>query len=103
MRQVEELLVVARAPGPAIWLVEKGGGKLYVVGAATPLPHQLAWKSPRLERALGQADVLLIPPKASVGPAQIAGFVLRFGAGLRQPLGREAEMAHHENHQKWSP
>ena len=25
---VEELLVVARAPGPAIWLVEKGGGKL---------------------------------------------------------------------------
>ena len=25
---VEELLVVARAPGPAIWLVEKGGAKL---------------------------------------------------------------------------
>ena len=88
---VEELLVVARAPGPAIWLVEKGGGKLYVVGAATPLPHQLAWKSPRLERALGQADVLLIPPKASVGPAQIAGFVLKGGGGLRQGLGDKLE------------
>ncbi len=88
---VEELLVVARAPGPAIWLVEKGGAKLYVVGAATPLPHQLAWKSPRLERALGQADVLLIPPKASVGPAQIAGFVLKGGGGLRQGLGDKLE------------
>ncbi|MBU4435536.1 MAG: TraB/GumN family protein [Alphaproteobacteria bacterium] len=88
---VEELLVVARAPGPAIWLVEKNGAKLYVVGSASPLPHQLAWRSPRLERALDQADVLLIPPKASVGPAQIAGFVLRGGAGLRQSLGERLE------------
>lgn len=88
---VEELLVVARAPGPAIWLVEKNGAKLYVVGSASPLPHQLAWKSPRLERALDQADVLLIPPKASIGPAQIAGFVLRGGAGLRQGLGDKLE------------
>ncbi|OYX67480.1 MAG: TraB/GumN family protein [Caulobacter sp. 32-67-35] len=66
---VEELLVVARAPGPAIWLVEKGG----------------------LERALDQADLLLVPPKASVGPAQIAGFVLKGGAGLRQGLGDRLE------------
>ena len=88
---VEELLVVARAPGPAIWLVEKGGSKLYVVGSAAPLPHQMAWKSPRLERALDQADLLLTPPKASVGPAQIAGFVLKGGAGLRQGMGDKLE------------
>ena len=88
---VEEFLVVARAPGPALWLVEKGGAKLYVVGSATPLPHQLAWKSPRLERALDQADLLLIPPKASVGPGQIAGFLLKGGAGLRQGLGDKLE------------
>ena len=88
---VEELLVVARAPGPAIWLVEKGGAKLYVVGSAAPLPHPRAWKSPRLERALDQADLLLVPPKASVGPAQIAGFVLRGGAGLRQGIGDKLE------------
>jgi len=88
---VEELLVVARAPGPAIWLVEKGGAKLYVVGSAAPLPHQMAWKSPRLERALDQADLLLAPPKASVGPAQIAGFILKGGAGLRQGLGDRLE------------
>ncbi|OYW26606.1 MAG: TraB/GumN family protein [Caulobacter sp. 12-67-6] len=88
---VEELLVVARAPGPAIWLVEKGGARLYVVGSAVPLPHPMAWKSPRLERALDQADLLLVPPKASVGPAQIAGFVLKGGAGLRQGLGDRLE------------
>ncbi len=88
---VDELLVVARAPGPAIWLAEKNGAKLYIVGSAVPLPHQMAWKSPRLERALDQADVLLTPPKVSVGPAQIAGFVLRGGAGLRQGFGERLE------------
>ena len=88
---VEELLVVARAPGPAIWLVEKDGAKLYVVGSAAPLPHQMAWKSPRLERAMDQADLLLAPPRASVGPAQIAGFLLKGGAGLRQGPGDRLE------------
>lgn len=88
---VEELLVVARAPGPAVWLVQKGEARLYVVGSAVPLPHQLTWKSPRLERALDQADLLLIPPRASVGPGQIAGFVLKGGAGLRQGRGERLE------------
>ncbi|WP_233243377.1 TraB/GumN family protein, partial [Caulobacter sp. HMWF025] len=77
---VSELLVVARPPGPALWLVEKGGARLYVVGSAAPLPHQLAWRSPRLERALDKADLLLSPPEASVGPGQIAGFLLKGGA-----------------------
>ena len=88
---VSELTVVARPPGPALWLVEKGGAKLYVVGSAAPLPHQMAWRSPRLERALDQADILLAPPEASVGPGQIAGFVLKGGAGLRQGFGSSLE------------
>lgn len=88
---VEDLLVVARAPGPALWLIEKNGARLYVVGAAVPLPHQLKWRSPRLERALDQADVLLVPPKASVGPTQIAGFLLKGGGGLRQGLGKSLD------------
>jgi hypothetical protein len=88
---VSELLVVARPPGPALWLVEKGEAKLYVVGSAAPLPHQLAWRSPRLERALDKADLLLSPPEASVGPGQIAGFLLKGGAGLRQGFGSSLE------------
>ncbi|CAN5291891.1 TraB/GumN family protein [soil metagenome] len=89
---VSELLVVARPPGPALWLVEKGGAKLYVVGSAPPLPHQLKWDSPRLNRALDEASLVLVPPEASVGPLQITKFVLTGGSGVRQPmLGKRLE------------
>lgn len=88
---VAELTVMAKPPGPAIWLAEKDGAKLYIVGSAQPLPHQLKWSSPRLEKALDKASLVLVPPEASVGVTQIAGFVLRFGGGLRQPLGKSLE------------
>lgn len=88
---VEELWVVARPPGPALWLVEKGGAKLYVVGSAPPLPHQLKWDSPRLDRALGEASLVLVPPEASVGPLQVTKFFLTGGGGVRQPFGKKLE------------
>lgn len=88
---VAELTVVAKPPGPAVWLVEKDGARLYILGAAQPLPHRLKWSSPRLEKALDKASLVLVPPEASVGVTQIASFVLRFGAGLRQPLGKSLE------------
>jgi hypothetical protein len=88
---VEELLVVARPPGPALWLVEKGGAKLYVVGSAPPLPHQLKWDSPRLNRAMDEASLVLVPPEASVGPLQITKFFLTGGGGVRQPFGKKLE------------
>ncbi|PVM73827.1 TraB/GumN family protein [Caulobacter radicis] len=88
---VEELLVVARPPGPALWLVEKNGAKLYVLGSAAPLPHQLKWDSPRLNRALDQASLVLVPPEASVGPMQVTKFFLTGGGGVRQGFGKKLE------------
>lgn len=88
---VAELTIMAKPPGPAVWLVEKDGAKLYILGSAPPLPHQLKWNSPRLNKALDKASLVLVPPEAAVGVAQMAGFVLKFGAGLRQPLGKSLE------------
>lgn len=88
---VSELLVIARPPGPALWLVEKGGAKLYVLGSAPPLPHQLKWNSPRLDRAMDRASLVLVPPEASVGPLQITKFVLTGGGGVRQGFGKKLE------------
>ena len=88
---VAELTVVAKPRGPAIWLVEKDGAKLYILGSAAPLPHQLKWESPRLNRALDKASLVLVPPQAAVGVTQAAGFILSFGGGLRQPMGKNLE------------
>jgi len=35
---VAELTVVAKPPGPAVWLVEKDGARLYILGSARPCP-----------------------------------------------------------------
>lgn len=88
---VAELTIVAKPPGPAVWLVEKDGAKLYILGSAHPLPHRLKWNSPRLNKALDKASLVLVPPEASVGVTQVAGFILKFGGGLRQPLGKSLE------------
>ncbi|ATC33664.1 TraB/GumN family protein [Caulobacter vibrioides] len=88
---VAELTIVAKPPGPAVWLVEKDGAKLYILGSAPPLPHQLKWQSPRLNKALDKASLVLLPPEAAVGVTQVAGFVLKLGGGLRQPLGKALE------------
>jgi uncharacterized protein YbaP (TraB family) len=88
---VAELTVVAKPLGPAVWLAEKDGAKLYILGSAPPLPHQLKWESPRLNKALDKASLVLVPPEASVGVTQIAGFILKFGGGLRQPMGKNLE------------
>ena len=88
---VAELTIVAKPPGPAVWLVEKDGAKLYILGSAHPLPHRLKWDSPRLNKALDKASLVLVPPEASVGVTQVAGFILKFGGGLRQPLGKSLE------------
>ncbi len=88
---VAELTIVAKPPGPAVWLVEKDGAKLYILGSAQPLPHQLKWSSPRLDKALDKSSLVLIPPEAAVGVTQIAGFILKFGNGLRQPVGKNLE------------
>ena len=88
---VAELTIMAKPPGPAVWLVEKDGAKLYILGSAPPLPHQLKWNSPRLNKALDRASLVLVPPEAAVGVTQVAGFILKFGGGLRQPLGKALE------------
>ena len=63
---IEALEVVAPAPGPALWRAKKGDSELIVLGGLSPLPHNLAWDTARIERALDGARELLLPPRARV-------------------------------------
>ena len=77
---VEELEVVARAPGPALWRVARGDSEVIILGGVTPLPHSLVWDTRRVERALDGARVLLLPPKPKMGALDFVGLALG-GAG----------------------
>lgn len=75
---VQELEVVARPPGPALWRVRRGESEVVILGGLTPLPHSLEWSSPRLDRAMKEARLVLLPPKASASPLEAARLLLRY-------------------------
>lgn len=64
---VQELEVVGRPPGPALWKVQRGAATVVILGAVVPLPHMLNWDTVRVERALNGADLVLLPPQGRVG------------------------------------
>jgi len=87
---VEELVIEGRPMGPALWTVKRGDAEVVVLGGLTPLPHQLKWTSPRLERALARADLLLVPPQGRPRVTDLPGMTVRV-ASLRQGLGQKLE------------
>lgn len=64
---VEELEVVARLPGPALWKASKPDSELFILGAVTPIRHLQAWDTTRIENAIQDAVVVLLPPEGKVG------------------------------------
>ncbi|MCI3179755.1 TraB/GumN family protein [Caulobacter sp. CCUG 60055] len=88
---VEELLVVAHPPGPALWRVQKGDAQLIIVGSVTPLRHMQTWDAGRVQHALDGADLLLMPPAAKTGVRDVAGLMLGGALRLRQPMGKSLE------------
>src|SRR5689334_1733469 len=69
---VEALEVIAKPPGPALWRVSRGDSEVVIVGTVSPIAHQQAWDSRRVERALTGARLLLTPPKTKAGPLVLA-------------------------------
>lgn len=87
---VEDLVVTGHPPGPALWRVRRGQAEVVVLGGLTPLPHQLRWSSPRLERALDGADQLLVPAEGRPRLIDVPGLAVH-AAGLRQGWGHSLE------------
>jgi hypothetical protein len=116
---VEELEVVARLPGPALWRARRGEAEVVILGGVTPLPHSLAWDTTRVDHALDGARQLLLPPRPKVGVLDVAGLALgglgRFkdkatlADGLDEPLrvrfeaARAAARKDAKRYEKWKP
>lgn len=76
VRQLEAVEVVKRLPGPALWKAAKPDSELYILGAVTPIPHLQAWDSSRLENAIPDSVVVLLPPTGKVGMFDLIGLKL---------------------------
>ncbi len=74
-----EVVVTKHLPGPALWKVTKGDAQVFILGAATPLPHLLQWDTLRLENALNGADALYLEPRPSLSPMELMRLAVNRG------------------------
>ena len=58
---LEELIVVARLPGPAWWTVSNGATTVYVLGSPSLAPKHMAWDRAVFDRRLAGANAVLLP------------------------------------------
>ena len=79
--------VYKRLGGPALWKVTKGDAQVFILGAATPLPHMLEWDTVRLENALNGADALYLQPRPSFSTLELMKLAVSKGA-LELPGGQ---------------
>ena len=65
---VEEVEVIARLPGPALWRVSTPKSQMWFFGLpGTGLPRDFHWDDRRLATALEGARELVSPPSANIG------------------------------------
>jgi uncharacterized protein YbaP (TraB family) len=82
-----EVEVFKHLGGPALWKAVKGDSQVFILGAATPLPHLLQWDTTRLENALNGADALYLQPQPSFSPFELMRLAVSKGA-LELPRGQ---------------
>jgi len=74
---LEELVVIARPVGPAMWRASMGDSEVIILGSVTPIHHQQKWDDRRVRRALDGAKLLLTPVEAKAGLGGVAAFIAR--------------------------
>jgi uncharacterized protein YbaP (TraB family) len=64
----DELVVVGRYPGPPLWKVSNGANELWIFATLDTIPDGMTWDSTNVERVVGGAEALLLPPGARARP-----------------------------------
>jgi uncharacterized protein YbaP (TraB family) len=87
----DELVVVGRYPGPPLWRVSNGSNDLWIFGTLDTIPKDMTWDSANVERVVGGAEVLLLPPGANARPPNPFKLIGMYRQARR--LSRNAEDA----------
>lgn len=85
---VEEVVVIGRLPGPALWRVSTPTSQIWFFAVpGTGLPKGFRWDDRRVAKALEGARELVIPPRTKFGLGAIASVLVDPGHRLHQPPG----------------
>lgn len=66
---------------PAIWKIQGPKGKVYLFGSFHLLPDNVQWRSPAVEQALNEAEIIVheVDIGASADPQQVQPLINRYG------------------------
>jgi uncharacterized protein YbaP (TraB family) len=84
---VEEVEVIGRLPGPALWRVSTPTSQIWLIGLAAPLPHDFKWNDQRVAKALEGAREMVVPPTATLGLGDVFGLLIDPGHVVHLPPG----------------
>jgi uncharacterized protein YbaP (TraB family) len=74
---VQELEVVGRLPGPAMWRVGRDGAEIAILGAVSPIPHSLVWDQTRFQRWLDGSRAVLLQAPFRPNAIETVGLLLK--------------------------
>jgi hypothetical protein len=55
----EQVLVTGEQPGPGLWKVSKGDHVLWILGALSPVPKRMSWRSEEVESVIAESQQVL--------------------------------------------
>ena len=79
------LLAAPVTAAPALWMVRRAHTTIYLFGTVHLLPHDTAWRSPALDKALAASDSLTIE-LTDDDSAHMQALVLQYGLDPGHPL-----------------
>ena len=65
-RVLETVVVSGELPGPGLWKVSRNDHVMWVLGALTPTPRRMVWRSEAVESVIAASDAVLLHPTASL-------------------------------------
>ncbi len=79
------LLAAPVTAAPALWMIRRAHSTVYLFGTVHLLPHDTAWRSPALDKALATSDSLTIE-LTDDDRAHMQALVLQYGLDPGHPL-----------------
>ena len=85
---LDEVTVTGERAGPGLWHLRRGDAQLWILGALSPLPKNITWKSTEVERVVATANAVVIGKPLEVGIVRAMWIFLTHRDLLVVPGGR---------------
>ena len=85
---LDEVTVTGERAGPGLWHLRRGDAQLWILGALSPLPKNITWKSTEVERVVATANTVVIGKPLEIGIVRAMWIFLTHRDLLVVPGGR---------------